>query len=130
MTICTHIYPTDSIEYFFPAWSIQTWDYGGHSLLGRGIHHEILKQLNDYRDKYGYFDKEVMEFKQMILDDISQADVSYWEGQPDILKELNVIIKSDFSLLSNEDKIALEVRKGQFLEPERFKIELNLRSGE
>lgn len=130
MDICTHIYPVDSIEYFFPAWSIQTWDYGGNSLLGRDIHHDILGRLDHFRKSCDFFQQEVLGFKQMILDDITNADVTYWESQENILKEINSILKENYPLLNDSDRIALKVRKGQFIEPGRFNIVLNLRSGE
>ncbi|MEZ4951893.1 MAG: SH3 domain-containing protein, partial [Saprospiraceae bacterium] len=36
------VYEQDSIENFYPVWFMQTWDYGGHSLLGRGLHLRTL----------------------------------------------------------------------------------------
>ncbi|MFT5766000.1 MAG: hypothetical protein ACI8X3_003438, partial [Saprospiraceae bacterium] len=40
------VHAADSIEYFYPAWFLQTWDYGGHSLLGQGIHLDILRSAD------------------------------------------------------------------------------------
>jgi hypothetical protein len=127
--ICAKIYP-DSIEYFYPAWSIQTWDYGGHSLLGRGLHRNILDRLELFSLETSIFEEQVVEFKQRIIDDITRADISYWESQDEILEEINGIIAAGYTILNTEDKVALEVRQKQFLQPGKFEIKLNLQAGE
>lgn len=130
LSICVQVFPSDSIEYFFPAWTIQTWDYGGHSLLGRGIHFGILKQLKDYNFRSDLFEKDLALFRQKLMDDITLAEVSYWVGQDKILAELDSLILMETGFLTGEDLIGLKVRRSQFMEPEKFGILLNQRSGE
>ncbi|KAA3621220.1 MAG: SH3 domain-containing protein [Bacteroidetes bacterium] len=130
VSICIKVFPSDSIEYFFPGWTIQTWDYGGHSLLGRGIHYNILKQLESYGKKSNLFERDLSIFKQKIIDDITLAEVSYWEGQDKIMAELDSIISMDPGFFTEEDLVGLKVRNNQFSAPEKFGILINQRSGE
>ncbi len=130
VSICVKIFPADSIEYFFPAWTIQTWDYGGHSLLGRGIHYDVLNQIMDFRANSDLFEMDLRVLKQKIIDDITLAEVSYWEGQDKIMAELDALISMDPGFFSEEDLVGIKVRRNQFMEPEKFGILLNQRSGE
>lgn len=128
--ICVDIYPVDSIEYYFPVWSIQTWDYGGHSLFGKGIHKEILGKLDSFSQDNVFYTEEINTYRQQIIDDITGGEVTYWEDQEKLLKEINEIIAEELTFLSDADKIALDVRSKQFLEPEKYGIRLNIRAGE
>ncbi len=130
ISICTSIFPSDSIEYFFPAWTIQTWDYGGHSLLGRGIHRDILDQLNSYQSKTPLFAMEVNDFRQRIMDDITLAEVTYWEDAIKIKAELDSIIAQNYQILTEADRVGLTVRRDQFENPQRYNIQLHIRAGE
>ena len=127
--ICFDVFPTDSIEYFFSAWTIQTWDYGGHSLLGRGIHLGILKSIDSCLTKSQLFQPGLQEIKQEILDDITVDDITYWESKEKIGKEVSSILTDEITILTKEDKIALEVRLMQFKSPEKYNIDLNLFPG-
>ena len=122
-------FPEDSIEYFFPSWKIQTWDYGGHSLLGRGKHQEILQKLDNLLIESDLFEEEITEMKQDILNDITGSYVTYWEEKEKIIGEIDTIISANYGLFSEEEKIALVTRKEQFENPEENDIEVNHRSG-
>lgn len=122
-------FPEDSIEYFFPIWSIQTTDYTGHSLLGRGHHKALLQKADALFEKSPLFRAELLEFKFRIINDITKASVTYWETQEKILRELDEILQSDFGILSNADRIALATRRIQFTDPESYGIELNDQAG-
>ncbi len=123
------IFPEDSIEYFFPAWIIQTWDYGGSSLLGRGIHASLLGKMDEALSNSTLFKAEILRMKEHLINDISDSDVTYWEEQEKIVEELDTIIQSNFTILTNTDKIALTTRRLQFDEPEKHGIQLNMQAG-
>ncbi|MFK8006940.1 MAG: hypothetical protein AB8H03_11235 [Saprospiraceae bacterium] len=74
-----HANELDSIEYFYKSWFMQTWDYGGHSLLGQGKHFDLLNEANDLLNKSKLFEKPILEIKNEILDDISAEHITYWE---------------------------------------------------
>lgn len=122
-------FPEDSIEYFFPIWSIQTTDYTGQSLLGRGHHKALLQKANALYEKNPLFRPELLEFKSRIVNDITKASVTYWETQEKILRELDGILQADLGILSNADRIALATRRKQFADPESYGIELNGQAG-
>jgi hypothetical protein len=130
MSICTKVFPTDSIEYFFPSWTIQTWDYGGHSLLGRGLHFDLLNQLETYQSESSLFKMDIDNFRQQIIDDMTRGEVTFWEDSEKIKAEMDSIIAQNFSILTEADIVGLKVRRDQFEDPERHNIKLNLRAGE
>jgi hypothetical protein len=123
------VYAADSVEYFFPSWFIQTWDYGGCSLLGKDIHLKILKNIDQILNKSDLFAPEIKRIKDQLIDDITNKNVEYWENVDEIRSELDAIIAANFKVLTNEDMIALKVRRQQFEYPTENGIKLNFRSG-
>jgi len=118
----------DSIEYFFKSWFLQTWDYGGHSLLGQSIHYEILTDMDDQLKNSKIFEQPILKLKEELMDDILNTELSYWEPQEDIVQEMTAIVSRDFDFLTKEDKIALKSRLEMFKNFEANKIELNNRN--
>ena len=127
--LCLMVHSTDSVEYFFKSWFMQTWDYGGSSLLGKGIHHDLLTKMDDLLKKSSLFKNEMLAIKAEIMKDITDTYVEYWESQKDILKEIDEIIQSDFDLLDEGEKLALETRRKMFKKYNANKIKLNQRAG-
>lgn len=126
------LYPQDSIEYFYPAYFLQTWDYGGSSLLGRDIHLNLLHAMEKHwaDTTQQQFRKEVMVEKNRLLHDILEStDGGYWENQKNILRELDKIISIDFKILTKNDKIALRQRRQQFQNPKKNNILINAIDG-
>lgn len=128
LTLQFHANELDSVEYFYKSWFMQTWDYGGHSLLGKGKHFNLLKEANDLLAESKLFEKPILNLKIEIIDDISAEYVTYWETKEKILSEMKKIISADFNFLTNEDKIILKTRYEQFKKPKANKIEVNHRA--
>ena len=118
----------DSVEYFYKSWFMQTWDYGGHSLLGQGKHFNILKEVDHLLAKSNLFEKPLLDIKQEILNDISAEYITYWESKDKILEEMKNIVETNFAFLTKEDKILIKTRYDQFKNPIANKIEVNKRS--
>jgi len=127
--LAVKIYPIDSIESFYPVWFLQTWDYGGHSLLGSGIHRDLLDQMNRMVANRNVFEPEILDFKNQLIQDMTDAHVTYWEPKDAILKELDEIIAANYGILTEEDKIALQTRRKMFKDPAANHIEVNHRAG-
>ncbi len=123
------VHASDSVEYFFPAWVLQTWDYGGHSKLGQEIHLDILKEADKNLTKSDLFLAHIMKIKDQIVYDIVSEEVTYWEPIDNIKKELDDIIKSNLGILTSDDKIALETRRTMFDNFKANAIEVNHKSG-
>ncbi|MFN7117286.1 MAG: SH3 domain-containing protein [Saprospiraceae bacterium] len=123
------LFPEDSVEYFYPAWFLQTWDYGGSSLLGRGVHQQLLQKMDEALQKSDLFAPEIRRWKTLLLNDITQPDVNYWEKQEKILAELDTILVKNYPILTAADKIALQTRRKQFENPSANGISVNQQAG-
>ena len=123
------VFAVDSVEHFFPAWFLQTWDYGGSSLLGQGVHFEILQKMEE-SGKSSIFQKEIDDLRERLIQDIAGPGVSYWESKKRILDELDKILDQGFQQFSRDDVIALKTRRKMFEDPKANKIILNHRIGE
>jgi hypothetical protein len=127
--ICIAAFPHDSLEFFFPGWTIQTTDYSGHSLLGRGLHHELLQRLDRFSAKSNLFAGRVKRFKTDLVNDITGQGVTFWESREKILAEVDSILAGGYRILSNDDIIALQTRRKHFENPEEYGIEMNHQAG-
>lgn len=126
---CTQVFPEDGIEYFYPAWFMQTWDYGGSSLLGRGIHLRLLETANRICTMNTPFRSEILRIKAEMLNDMTQEGVEYWEQPEKIIQELDAILGGNFEILEDADRIALSTKRKHFEEPAAHGIKTGLGSG-
>jgi len=126
---CAQLFPEDSIEYFYPAWFMQTWDYGGSSLLGRGIHLRLLAAANRIYTINTPFRSEIQRIKAEMINDMTQEGVEYWEQQEKIIQELDAILESNFEILDDADRIALSTKRKHFEDPATHGIKTGLGSG-
>lgn len=115
----------DSVEQAFPSWVLQTWDYGGHSLLGANKHFEILQLIDVVYLKTSLFNPQILSYKDALLSDILAEWITYWDTQEAIQKELRRIISSNFSCLSEEEQLQLQQRLVAFDNPGQHNISLN-----
>ncbi len=128
------LFSQDSIASFFPDWFIQTWDYGGHSLLGQGKHLAILRAADRAFIESEPFMENVLKIKQDLINDIlnpigQSGEMEYWEPQDKILSELDAILATDIAILTQEDRVALETHRKRVADAEANKIKTNFRSG-
>ncbi|MFT4666438.1 MAG: hypothetical protein ACI8YQ_005131 [Polaribacter sp.] len=123
------VHKGDSIEHFYPAWFMQTWDYGGHSLLGKGIHSELLDELDRLNTKSDFFPKPINKLKNQLVYDITEQQSAYWESKEKVRAELDKIISRQYKLFTKEDLVLLEARQKMMENPEENKIEFGAREG-
>jgi hypothetical protein len=124
------VYQLDSVEHFFPAWFMQTWDYGGNSLLGKGIHTKVLDKMDNLIKQNSPFDKTITDLKNELLLDITNPEASgFWENQEAVTRELKSIIKKNYFVFTKEDNVALEARLKMIINAKANKIEFNARAG-
>lgn len=124
------IYERDSIEYFFPSWFMQTWDYGGHSLLGNQKHNDVLALADEVMEMSDFFVNDIDVFKKEVMRDITNPELTYWNDSERIVAELDSIIDMEYNILDTDDIISLKARRNQFKDYEANGIELNIRTGE
>jgi hypothetical protein len=128
--VCLAVYASDSIEFFFPSWKIQTTDYEASSELGKGIHSRIFDQIELTLKNSPLFKPQLLVFKDKLIDDITNKNITYWQDKNLIIKELDVILEKKYSFLNESEKIALRTRRQQFETPVENEIRVNVRSGE
>jgi len=110
-------------EDFFAVWFLQTWDYGGYSLLGQGKHVAMLNRMQKLADKTSLFDAEIKVMKNQLLDDITTYD-KYGEQKEKIIEEINTIIDKQYELISVDETIGLNTRLKMFENPEKHNIKV------
>ena len=124
------MYPADSIESFFPVWTIQTDENEGCSQLGLGNHQSMLKRIDDALAASPEFETELKQAKNRLLEDICGTTVGYWQNEKKILTELNFILENNYKCLTPRDVLAIKSRKQMFENPQSNGIRVNLRAGE
>lgn len=128
--LCFQLHPADSIEYDYKSWFIQTWEHGGNSLLGRGVHLNTLAQMDSLRQKSHLFEPFYQDTKTNLLEDIINPSNSYWEEETKILAELDSILSKNYSILEAQEIIALQARREMFSKAEELQIPTNQRAGD
>lgn len=127
---CLLAFAADSIESFFPAWVMQTWDYGGSSQLGTGRHLTMLQTLDAALEAGRLFEAELLTLKDELLDDILDKNTTFWQPLEKAVAELEEILAADLRCLSERDKLALTERRKTFDDPAANGLRFNLRAGE
>lgn len=111
------------IEYYYPTWFLQTWDYGGYSLLGQGKHTAMLNRMEKLKTKTDLFSQEITTIKTELIEDIVERE-DYGEKAETILKELDNIINGAYTVLTENDIIILKNRRPMFENPEKYELSL------
>ena len=122
-------FPKDSIESALPTWAFPISTEYSYSNLGTGAHLTCLQSIDTAWRSGILFQPELQLLKDKLLDDILNRDREYWQSQEKILSELDLILKTSLSCISERDKLALQARYLMFKEPDKHELKLNLRMG-
>lgn len=122
-------FPDDSIEYFFPAWQIQTWDYGGHCMLGSGVCKDLLGKINAQSSSGALFEQPLQTMKTRIVSDLTQAETSFWHTAAEAGAELEAILNAKLKVLTQADVVALSTLRERLKDPAKYKIVTGQRNG-
>jgi hypothetical protein len=120
-------YRTDSIEYAHADWRLEL-DGEEYSLLGRGIHKEVLEAIEMALAESDDFKTELSTLKSKILDDISFSK-DFWESKDAALEELEQILKSNYKILKKAEKVELASVKNKLKDPKKNGIRTSLYDG-
>lgn len=82
------VYPLDSIGYRYPGWMLETAPGKAYSLLGRGKHLAFIEALSERRGLGEEIQQEISQLQQLLLNDIQQQGVAFWEKRERVLQEL------------------------------------------
>jgi hypothetical protein len=122
-------YPSDSISYYYYGWQLPLEEKGFCSLLGSGIHAQVLAKLDSALDSNSYFLPELQDLQQALLDDITTAN-HYWMPQSAVQQELQQILEKNYAFLNRGNLIALKTKLSFLQEPDKHALVLNLFEGE
>lgn len=124
------LYPIDSIEYLYPAWSLEVAVGEAYNLLGDSIYYELLKDLDQWPDCKGLLAEEKGRIKRAIINDLIKANVLYWNKRGEVLAEMAKIVKTPFACLTEQDQQLIQQRLDELLQNEEGTTHLfNYRSG-
>ena len=85
-------------------WFYRTWDYGGGSMLGSGIHLKFLQKEVAFREKTHQFDSLLDKYHSDLIRDLGHG--IYMQTADKVVEELNAIIQ--LPSLSEQGKEAAE----------------------
>jgi hypothetical protein len=122
-------YPSDSIAFYFYGWELPIDSNTMCSLLGSNIHSNVLDKIQIALDSNSYFNTEINDLKQALIDDIAVAE-QYWLPLEPIQEELDKIIKKKYSFLNSGDRIALKTRRQLLQKHVKNNIAINLFEGQ
>ncbi|MES0489274.1 MAG: hypothetical protein ABUK01_04730 [Leptospirales bacterium] len=112
---------------YFPEWFAQTWDYGGYSRLGTGVHYTLMKKCDAYLNKNNFLNSEIEMIKYEMVHDILNA-YDYGGAKPDVFKEIDMILK-DIKLTEETTQKLKERRSVLKKNDGKFKYEFNCEKG-
>lgn len=122
--LLANLYQGDCTD--LPSWFLKTWDYGGVSLLGSGIHYSLLLQIQEIISNEPEVAELVWGFHNMVISDINNAPAYQYDVKT-IITEVEKI-RNEIEL-SAEDKQQLQERIGLFKDPAGV-IQLNCQKGD
>lgn len=122
-------YPADSMAYYYYGWQLPLEDKGWCSLLGTGIHEQVLEKLDSAWDSSSYFLPELQTIQQAVLEDIATSN-QYWMPLPAVQKELDSILQREYPFFTRGDWVALKTKRAFLTAPQEHDLVLNLFEGE
>lgn len=108
------------------SWYMQTWDLGGSSMLGRGEHTDLLKQIESYTES-GAFRKELEGMREQLMNDMLDWN-SYWLPADSVVMEMETIMQE--VKLSKEEIEQIKQRIEEVKAHEENDIEVGCKSGD
>lgn len=99
------------VDFYYPIWFMQTWDYGGTSLLGSGKHLEKVEAMSKLSSATLY-KKDLVGLKDLLVRDISESEY-YNYSQSKCVDELGKILSGKYAILNQNDLVQLNARLKQ-----------------
>lgn len=126
---CISIFPKDSIESAFPIWKMPLSERRRCSSLGAGAHLQALQTIDRLLPQTPDFRAELLQWKDLIIEDIVGKEAVFWYAAEPIRQELDQICTEALECLQEQDRIALQERRRHFEAPEANGLKTDLRSG-
>lgn len=119
------VYNTDSVEYTVQDWQWATPEGDLCSVIGKGVHLEIMEKIHTVMQQSPYFEEELMDIKQQLVNDIAES-TCYWASWKEIAKEIDAILAKNYGFISSSNLIALKTRKKLLQDHKEKNIRLNI----
>lgn len=84
-------YPLDSMGYRYPGWMLEAAPGKAYSLLGRGKYLAFLQAVRERPSLQSVASPALDQLRALLLNDIRQPDVAFWEKRERVLQELRQI---------------------------------------
>jgi len=101
-------YPLDSIGYRYPDWMLETAPGKAYSLLGRGKYWDFLQAVRERPSLQSAASPALGQLQELLLNDIRQPNVAFWEKRERVLQELQQI--AEHPVLDSLSRRELNVR--------------------
>lgn len=101
-------YPLDSMGYRYPGWMLEAAPGKAYSLLGRGKYLNFLQAVQDRPSLQSAASPALDELQELLLNDIRQPNVAFWEKRERVLQELRQI--AEHPVLDSLSRRELNVR--------------------
>lgn len=92
---------------YYPLWFAQTWDYGGCSFAGKGIHIERLNEMQNVLKLGATFVPEIKDLKTALIKDLTESQY-FCQSKASAFQEIQSLIKHP--LLDATEQAALKKR--------------------
>ena len=91
-------------DWDFKVWFQQTWDYGGHSLIGEGQMTAAINRIQAYEKKYDGYRDELKKYKEMMLNDLSEW-WTFMYTKDKVMDEFDAILRTEYFNQEETQKI-------------------------
>jgi hypothetical protein len=89
----------------FKVWYVQTWDYGGYSMLGNGVFTDAVKRTMAFEKEHNLFAAQIAAIHGDFINSLTW-DTSFGLSKEDVLKEFDALMKTGF--FTKEEKEVLK----------------------
>jgi hypothetical protein len=94
--------------YGYGTYFTQTWDYGGYSNFGTGVHARLLEQIASLQARTGLFLEDLERARNTLFDDMAGYNVCFGASRQSIKSELLTVRAMDW--LSPDESAAVDLR--------------------
>jgi hypothetical protein len=89
----------------FKVWYVQTWDYGGYTMLGNGVFSDAVKRTEQFENKHDLFADELKAIHEDFVNSLTW-DGTFGLSKEQVLEEFATLLKKDF--FTKEEKTLLK----------------------
>ena len=89
----------------FKTWYVQTWDYGGYSMLGNGVFSEAVERVMKFEKNHALFQDEMVLFRRDFVQSLVW-ELTYGLSRDKVLNEFDDLLGSGY--FTDEEKAEIK----------------------